>query len=703
MSTKYINRELSYLAFVRRIIQVAADDSTPLLEKLRFLIIINTCLDEFFMVRVSSVRKHSTSKFSDSPERMLIAELCPEIQQQVKEINKLGAELLAQVIIPRLNAAGIQLATYQDLPSSARSALRQHFCANILPILTPMVFTQPLPYFDNLEDYLLVTTDTEGQLGCVEIPANTASLIAVSDNTYITLIDLITNNLQDIFIGHEIEQHYQLRVTRDWNYELIEDNVMSLLSSIEEINNSERAAVRLEVASDMPTEILQKLTDTLQLGALDLYDTKSRAVQSLGLLLKDAREDLIYKPFNPRLPRRLVNNKNIFKLIASGDLLVHHPFESFYTVVEFLHEAALDEHTVAIKQTLYRTSDESRIVDSLIAAAENGKKVTAFIEIKARFDEENNIQWAKRLEKAGVRVVCGFIYVKTHLKTTIVARREGEKITQYVHLSTGNYNSSTAKTYTDIGLFTANEEYGKDLSLLFNLLTSYNLTWNERKQHSSSPKFSKLSVAPFALREKIIFHINHEISCQRQHGTGLIIAKMNALVDKDIIDCLYAASQAGVKIKLIVRGVCCLIPQVKGLSDNITVSSTVGRFLEHSRIFYFYAKGARNLYLSSADWMPRNMDKRVEAMYPILEERLKKQIIEFILPIYLNDSQAWSMRADGTYVRRLATSVASGADASAPDKSSAHELLISYARESGIKSLPYEIAIRHTDADHPIA
>ena len=695
MDSRYINRELSYLAFVHRILRVAKDDNTPLLEKLRFLLIINTCLDEFFMVRVSSVRRHSTSKFSDSPEKMLIDELCPKIHQQVSEINKLTDELLDEVIIPRLHTAGIRITTYQDLPSNTRSNLRKYFCTNVLPILTPMIFTQAIPYFDNLEDYLLVTTDAEEQLGCVEIPSNTDSLIAVDDCTYITLIDLITNNLQEVFIGHETENYYQLRVTRDWNYELIEDQVMNLLSSIEEINSSERAAVRLEVAQDMPTKILQRLINTMQIEDLDLYDIRPRRVQNLAYLLKNANPDLIYKPFNPRLPRRLVNNKNIFTLISSGDLLVHHPFESFYTVVEFLHEAALDEHTVAIKQTLYRTSDESRIVDSLIVAAENGKKVTAFIEIKARFDEENNIQWAKRLEKAGVRVICGFIYVKTHLKTTIVARREGEKIVQYVHLSTGNYNSSTAKTYTDIGLFTANEEYGKDLSLLFNILTSYNLTWNERIQRSSSPKFSKLSVAPFDLREKFITHINNEINYHQEHGNGLIIAKMNALVDAKIIDRLYAASQVGVKIKLIVRGVCCLIPQVKGLSANITVSSTIGRFLEHSRIFYFYANGSRNLFLSSADWMPRNMDRRVEAMYPILEERLKKQIIEFILPIYLNDTEAWHMQADGSYARRATTT-------SESDKSSAHELLINYARESGIKSLPYEIAIRHT-SDRPIA
>ena len=693
MSDKYINRELSYLAFVHRILRVAADDNTPLLEKLRFLIIINTCLDEFFMVRVSSIRKHSTSKFSDSPEKMLIDELCPEIHKQVNEINKLATAMLEQIILPRLDTAGIHIIAYQNLSSKVRSSLRSHFCANILPILTPMVFTQSVPYFENLEDYLLVTTDTEEQLGCVEIPTNTDSLIAVDDCTYVTLVDLIANNLQEVFIGHEVENYYQLRITRDWNYELIEDKVMNLLSSIEEVHSSERAAVRLEVSSDMPSKILQKLSNALQIEQLDLYDVKARQIQRFSYLLKDASHDLIYKPFNPRLPRRLVNNKNIFALISSGDLLVHHPFESFYTVVEFLHEAALDEHTVAIKQTLYRTSDESRIVDCLIAAAENGKKVTTFIEIKARFDEENNIQWAKRLEKAGVRVICGFIYVKTHLKTTIVARREGEKIVQYAHLSTGNYNSSTAKTYTDIGLFTANEDYGKDLSLLFNILTSYNLTWNERMQRSSSPKFSKLSVAPFDLRDKIITHINNEINYHQQHGNGLIIAKMNALVDTKIIDKLYEASQAGVKIKLVVRGVCCLIPQVKGLSENITVSSTVGRFLEHSRIFYFYANGARKLFISSADWMPRNMDRRVEAMYPILEERLKKQIIEFILPIYLNDAEAWHMQADGSYQRQTPTTA---------DKSSAHDLLINYARESGIKSLPYEVAIRHT-SDRPIA
>ena len=699
-SKRYFNRELSYLAFVCRILEVAADSNTPLLEKLRFLTIINSCLDEFFMVRVSDIRKRGIPESSASPDKIPASLLCPKIRKKVEKICDDSHTVMTKTILPRLQKEGISIKHYAELTANERSLLRDFFCVHVLPVITPVVIDaqQEIPYLHNLADYMVITFSEQEQplLGFAEIPISIDSLVTVDKkaNIYITLLDLVASNLDEVFVGHEVESFYQLRITRDWNYELIDDKVLNLLTSIEEISLGEREAVRLEIDKNMPLSLSTKFMREMHLEEIDVYLLEQIQPRNFAYLLQLPAEKLKYKPFNPRLPRRLVNNKNIFSLIKGGDLLVHHPFESFYTVVEFLHEAALDEHTVAIKQTLYRTSDESTIVDSLIVAAENGKKVTAFIELKARFDEKNNILWAKRLEKAGVIVVYGFIHVKTHLKTTIVTRREDEKTVQYVHLSTGNYNSSTAKTYTDIGLFTADEQYGHDLTLLFNILTSYNLTWNEqdKAQRSSSPQFRRLAVAPFNLRDKIISQIENEIKCKQEHGKGLIIAKMNALVDTEIIDKLYLASQAGVEIALVVRGICCLKPQVKGLSENITVSSTVGRFLEHSRIFYFYAGGKKNVFLASADWMPRNMDRRVEVMYPILEKRLQEQIVEFILPLYLNDAESWNLQSNGTYVRKNTKKNTAGA----------HELLIGYARESGIKSLPYDVAIRHTST-RPVA
>ena len=699
---KYLNRELSYLEFNRRVVEVAASPSTPVLEKLRFLTIFATNLDEFFMVRVAGVKKFiKKGELScDSPDRMSNTELLKAIKKRVDDLMDQAMSILHQEVIPKLQRDKVIITEFRKLASKHRQELHDYFLTNIFPVLTPLAFdpSHPFPYLANLSAHLLVVfkernSNDEQLIGFVEIPNNIDPLIAISGNQhlYVRLDDLIRENLKEIFVGYAIDNSYFVRVTRDRDYELIGGEVEDLLTTIQsEISQEHRDSIRLEIDAELPASVIAELQRFLNLGSIDVYQVSSPfMLASFAPLLKlTTNKKWFYPPFNPRLPRRLVNNRDIFALISSGDLLVHHPFESFYTVVEFLHEAAHDNRTLAIKQTLYRTSGDSPIIDILITAAKNGKKVTAIVELKARFDEEKNILWAKRLEKAGINVVYGFVQVKTHLKSTIVARKEGERIVQYIHLSTGNYNPKTAETYTDIGLFTANPNYGHDVAMLFNILTGYHLLWNERQasmQGVPPPKFTSLAVAPFNLREKIISCIDQEIVQQKKNGTGMIIAKMNSLVDELLIDKLYLASRAGVQIKLIVRGICCLRPRVKGLSDNIEVRSTVGRFLEHSRIFYFYAGGDKELFLSSADWMPRNMDRRIEVMYPVLDKRLKEQITEFILPIYVNDAEAWQLRSDGTYRRN-----------DNPDhRQGSHDLLIAYARESGIKSIPYAIAIRN--------
>ena len=702
--SRYINRELSYLAFNRRIMEIAAAEGTPVQEKLRFLTILASNLDEFFMVRVSSIRKmlKKGEEGCDSPDGMPNRDLLAKIRQEVEGLMAQAKQIATSEVFPCLAKDNVGIKPYASLSAEQKRDLRAYFCDNVLPVLTPLAFdsSHPFPYLANQSACLLVTFGkcgsecdySKSSFGFVEIPANIEQLVAITPNShwYVCLIDLIQAHLADVFVGSDVDKAWFIRVTRDWDYELVEDEVLDLLTTMQmEITQEHRDAVRLEVDQALPAPLLKELRTNLQLADSDIYQLQAPfMLGTLTPLLDVPLEQHRYPPFNPRLPRRLVNNRNIFALIANGDLLVHHPYESFYTVLEFLNEAAYDEHTLAIKQTLYRTGGASPLIDILIAAAENGKKVTVIVELKARFDEKSNIQWAKRLEKAGVSVVYGFIHVKTHLKATIVVRREEGRTMQYVHLSTGNYNPRTARTYTDIGLFTAQPDYGRDIALLFNILTGYHLLWNESEdlQSTASPQFRKLAVAPFNMRAKIIALIEQEIASHRRYKNGMIIAKMNALVDKEIIDHLYAASQAGVEIKLIVRGICCLQPQQKDLSDNIEVTSTVGRFLEHSRIFYFYANGEKNVFLSSGDWMPRNMDRRVEVMYPVLDTRLKEQITEFILPIYVNDADAWHLRKDGTYAQKKRRSKRQGA----------HDLLIAYARESGIKSIPYELAIRRT-------
>ena len=412
-------------------------------------------------------------------------------------------------------------------------------------------------------------------------------------------------------------------------------------------------------------------------------------------------EELHDAPFNPRLPPALATTEDMFSVIAKKDLMVHHPYESFYAVTEFLHLAAHDPNVLAIKQTLYRTAGDSPIIEALIAAAENGKQVTAVVELKARFDEKNNIIWARRLERAGANVVFGFVGLKTHCKATLVVRREKNQLIRYVHLSTGNYNSNTAKLYTDLGLFTVDDAIGRDVATIFNLITGFDVLTgtNRLSEDAISAQFTKLAIAPVNLRRNILKLIDEEITYHKASGNGFIMAKMNALVDKDIIDALYRASQAGVKIQLIVRGTCCLRPGVAGISHNISVISIVDRFLEHSRIYYFHAGGEHRVYLASADWMPRNMDRRIEIAFPVENKDIKARLINEVLKTTWDDTaKAWQLNADGKYERRR--------PAPGQEPMRSQMKFIALARKGGIQSIPYDIAIKHNpmrQAGRPIA
>ena len=477
---------------------------------------------------------------------------------------------------------------------------------------------------------------------------------------------------------------------------MLENDVVDLLKSLqtELINRELQEVVRVEVDEDLPDSILTWLCAALDVSEDDIYKTQKPLnipglMSFYGLPFPHLREP----NFNPRLPARLSGREDIFSLLGEGDMLVHHPYESFYAVTEFLNAAAEDKSVVAIKITLYRSSGDSPVIQSLINAAENGKQVTAVIELKARFDEKNNIVWSRRLERAGVNVVFGFVGLKTHCKATLVVRREKQKMVRYVHLSTGNYNSQSAKLYTDIGLLTANVDIGADISALFNLLTGFNFLQSNRGHIDPSfiPQFKAIKMAPIDIRHFTLGQIKHEIDCHKKHSSGLIVAKMNALVDKEIIDALYEASQAGVQIRLIVRGICCLRPGVKGLSENIEVISIVDRFLEHSRIYYFQSAGKRNVFLSSADWMTRNMDRRIEILFPIEDLEVKERLINEILKTSWEDNvKARVLNPDGSYAKRKV------ADKEMTMRSQSR--FIELVREAGIKSLPYDEAIRHNPA-----
>lgn len=704
----FINRELSWLEFNARVLAEAQDPKTPLLEKLKFLSIFSNNQDEFFMVRVAGLKKMLKEGFvhCESPDKKPIQEILKTIHKRSQELTNGQNKCFNETILPTLQKNGVKIAEFRDLNKAQQTKMQTYFNEDVFPILTPLAVdpSHPYPFLTNLSLYLLVEfqavnveVSSEHLIGFVEIPSVIPRLIPIEiaegEYLYLLLESLVKANLSQLFLGFKVKDCTMVRVTRNLDYTLLENHVVDLLEAIQKevIHRVQPEAVRLEVEETASPEILLGLKKILGLEDSDIHFVKYPVyIPGFMSLFQLPINEFHYDSFNPRLPARMANNNNIFSLIREKDLLVHHPFESFYAITEFLNAASSDADVFAIKQTLYRSSGDSPIIDALIKAAENGKQVTVVVELKARFDEKNNIVWARRLERAGAHVVYGFVGLKTHCKTTLVVRKEKNKMARYVHLSTGNYNSTTAKQYTDLSLLTVDEDIGKDISALFNILTGFNILKPKGQivQAEVLPKFKKIILSPILLRDFLLSEINKVIHDHKKMGNGLIMAKINGLDDKQLMEKLYKASQTGVVVKLIVRGICCIRPGLKKISENIEVISIVDRFLEHSRIYYFSSGGTDRVFLGSADWMTRNMNRRIELMYPIHDPDLKERIILEILNTYWKDNiKSRSLNSLGGYALKKMTK--------GEQALRSQTKFIELAREEGIKSMPYDKAIRY--------
>lgn len=656
------NREASWLAFNNRVLEEALDKSHPLLERLKFLSIFSTNLDEFFMIRVSGLKQQidegvtelSFDGMTPSAQLKLIAErLRPMIAEQMR--------CMKDEIMPELSNEGIVLTPYRALSDRERRMLNTYFLENVFPVLTPQAVdpSHPFPYISNLslnlgvmiEPFEEANATAAGSAGPrfarVKVPPIVPRLVPVGESgtEFTFLEDLIAANIHVLFPGMHVGEFHAFRVTRDADIEIREDEANDLLRVMEQELRKRRfgTAVRLEVASTMPQEMVRYLENSLNLAGEDVFTIDGPLnVPDLMALYKLNKPALKDKPLVASLPAPFRAGELIFDILKRHDILVHHPYNSFATVVDFINTAAIDPDVLAIKMTLYRTGQDSPIVRALMEASERGKQVAVLVELKARFDEEKNIEWARQLERAGVHVVYGMIGLKTHCKVALVVRRESDSLRRYVHLATGNYNPTTARIYTDIGFFTANQQIGADATDLFNYLTGF----------SRQTEYRRLIVAPPNMRDRIMALIEREIEHHKAGRRARIIVKINSLTDTKVIRKLYEASQAGVQIDLIVRGVCSLRPGVPGLSDTIDVISIVGRFLEHSRILYFANGGEEDVYIGSADWMLRNLDRRVELLVPIEDPRLKKHLKEEVLDVYLRDNtKARRLLVNGNYQR----------------------------------------------------
>jgi len=654
----FFNRELSWLEFNGRVLEEACDPTVPLAERLKFQAIVSNNLDEFFMVRVAGIKQLVAGDVQEAnADGMLPVEQLARIGARAHDMVRVLYANWREEIEPMLRQkASVVLVRPADLSKEQRAALETRYARDVWPVLTPLAVDQghPFPTLRNRSLNLAILLHKERQrvahrqivFAVVQVPGVLGRLVEVAptvegQSEFVLLEDLIAMHVGGLFPGFRVVGCSPFRVTRNFDLSIDEDEADDLLKTIQrELRKRERGqAVRLELASDAPAEVEAFLRASLRLDPADVYRVEGplRLNDLIPLAGHPQLRDFTDEPFVPQLIPRLEDG--IFDLLGERDILLHHPYESFDHVVDFIAEAADDPNVLAIKQTLYRTSADSPIIGALIRAAENGKQVTAVVEIKARFDEGRNIAWARMLEESGVHVVYGLVGFKTHCKVALVVRRERGVIRRYVHLSTGNYNPATARTYGDISYLTAREDYADDAGALFNLITGY----------SAPPSWRRFSIAPLGLKEKIIEMIEREAS----FGTkGRIIAKMNSLVDPDVIRALYRASRASVRIDLLVRGICCLQPGIPGQSENIRVTSTVDRFLEHARIFFFEAGGKNEVYLSSADWMPRNFVRRVEVMFPVDDPALRKRIIDEILATQLADNvRARLLLPDGTYRR----------------------------------------------------
>ncbi|HLX42345.1 MAG TPA: polyphosphate kinase 1 [Bryobacteraceae bacterium] len=646
----YLDREISLLAFQRRVLEEAQDSANPLLERVKFLSILFSNLDEFFMVRVAVLKQKAATNTLDG----CVAEQLEHIRADVKRLMD-DAYLIWREIAAALESAGIGLRDYSQLTNRERSAMEAYFRQVVYPVLTPLAFDpgRPFPHISNLSLNLAVAVrDTKGveRFARVKIPDTLPQLVPVEPSAagrpvFVWLEQLIIQNLPALFPGLDIIEAYPFRVTRDAEVEIQELESDDLLETIEEAVWARRfrAVVRLQVSREIPEHILETLIANLELDRRDVYPVDGPLdLGRLRQILSLDRPDLKDTPLLPYTPPELnpKAEEDIFAVLRRDDLLLHHPYDSFQPVVEFLRRAAVDPDVLAIKITLYRVGRNSPVVESLLSAIENGKQVAVLVELKARFDEESNIEWARALEAAGVHVVYGLVGLKVHSKVALVVRREGENIRRYVHLGTGNYNPTTARLYTDLSFFTADEQIGADVTDLFNYVTGY----------SAKNDFHKLLVAPINLRQRLEALIRREIEHASKGEHAQIIFKMNALEDPGMIRLLYEASQAGVRVDLLVRGICCLRPGIAGISENIRVTSIVGRFLEHSRIYYFANSGREEIFLGSADLMGRNLNHRVELLFPVEDKRLLKRLREDILQTYLADNRnARNMLPDGTF------------------------------------------------------
>ncbi|TDY51258.1 polyphosphate kinase [Alicyclobacillus sacchari] len=655
----FINRELSWLAFNERVASEATNTANPLFERLKFVAICASNMDEFFMVRVAGLKDQLKLGMDrrDDKTQMSAGQQLHEISKRVHtDVDRLYG-MWSRTLLPALRREGIHFLAGKQLTIQQKAYLENYYHEHIFPVLTPLAIdaSHPFPMLANrtlnvavlLQPIECRREDDPPLFAVVQVPSVLPRYIEIDathhKRAFVLLETVIQLFIDTLFPGHTVVEQACFRITRNADINVDEEGAEDLLEEIEkELKKRNRgAAVRLEVEQAMSPELVETLRDWLELEHEDVYSIPGPL--DLTFLMRFAAEPeyahLRFAAISPQIPRDFIGESNLFDTIAKKDILLFHPYESFDPVVHFVSLAANDPQVLAIKQTLYRVSGNSPIVLALARAAENGKQVTVLVELKARFDEENNIVWAKKLEEAGCHVIYGLVGLKTHSKITLVVRREGDNIVRYVHLSTGNYNDSTAKLYTDIGMFTAREDFGEDASLFFNHLTGF----------ADPPAWNQFATAPHGLKQKFLDLIDREIEHCKAGRPGRIIAKMNALTDKDLILALYRASKAGVEIDLLVRGICCLRPGLADVSENIHVSSIVGRFLEHSRIYYFYNGGNEEVFLASADWMTRNMVSRVEILFPVLQANLKERL-KHVLDMQLADNvNRWLLLPSGRY------------------------------------------------------
>ena len=655
----YENRELSWLKFDARVLNEARDKSIPLLERLKFISITSSNLDEFFMVRVASLKDmvHAQYKKKDLAG-MTASQQLAAINRETRELVDVQYHTYNRSIVPQLKNQGIQiLGGHEDMSEEQAAYVDRYFQETVYPVLTPMAVdaSRPFPLIRNKSLNIAALLKKKGkqekeviEFATVQVPSVLDRLIQLpageeGERAFLLLEQVIERNIQQLFLNYEVLCAYPYRVMRNADLSIDEDEAEDLLKEIEKQLKKRQwgEAIRLEVEEKIDKRLLAILEEELHVAKEDIY--KIPGPLDLTFLMKmyglEGCDTLRYKPYKPQAVPQIPAGEDIFEKIRKGDILLHHPYQTFDPVVDFIRQASSDPDVLAIKQTLYRVSGNSPIIASLAQAAENGKQVSVLVELKARFDEENNIVWARKLEKAGCHVIYGLVGLKTHSKIALVVRREEDGIRRYVHLGTGNYNDSTAKLYTDCGIFTCSEAIGEDATAVFNMLSGYSepLSWN------------KLVVAPIWLRDRFLKLIRRETEHAQAGKSAFIKAKMNSLCDKEIIAALYEAASAGVEVSLVVRGICCLKVGIPGISEQITVHSIVGNFLEHSRIFYFHNDGQEEIYMGSADWMPRNLDRRVEILFPVEDEGLMEQV-KHILKVQLEDNvKAHVLLPDGTY------------------------------------------------------